>query len=191
MDARGGLCVDLGCSTGGFVSCWLHHGAREVYALDTGYGVLDFGLRRDGRVRVMERTNALHAAPADAVLRAGGARYVSVDLSWTPQHLALPAALGWLGGGGGRVVTLVKPHYEAGCPLWRERYGGALSDGVLAEDVASALTGEVLGWAERELGVRVEGVTRSPIVGGKSGRRRGRGGRRGGNAEYLALIARA
>ena len=61
VDAAGLICADLGSNTGGFVDCLLRRGAAKVYAIDTGYGVLDWKLRNDPRVVVMERTNAMHA----------------------------------------------------------------------------------------------------------------------------------
>ncbi|HMO24865.1 MAG TPA: SAM-dependent methyltransferase, partial [Tepidisphaeraceae bacterium] len=60
VEARDRVCADLGCSTGGFTDCLLQHGAAKVYAIDTGYGVLDWTLRKNPRVVVLERTNALH-----------------------------------------------------------------------------------------------------------------------------------
>ena len=64
VDVTGATCADLGCSTGGFVDCLLQRGATLVFAVDTAYGELAWKLRQDERVTVMERTNALHAAPA-------------------------------------------------------------------------------------------------------------------------------
>src|SRR6478609_4682733 len=63
LDPTGKTCADLGCSTGGFVSCWLHFGAAKVFAVDTAYGELAWTLRKDPRVVVMERSNALHTPP--------------------------------------------------------------------------------------------------------------------------------
>ena len=71
IDVSGMTCADLGCSTGGFVSCLLHRGAEKVYAVDTGYGVLDYTLRQYDRGVVMERSNALHTDPPAEVSEAG------------------------------------------------------------------------------------------------------------------------
>jgi 23S rRNA (cytidine1920-2'-O)/16S rRNA (cytidine1409-2'-O)-methyltransferase len=164
IDVRGLDCADFGCSTGGFTDCLLERGAARVIAIDTGYGVLDYRLRVDDRVEVRERTNALHAdAPA------GGVDLVVADMSWTPQRLVVPAALAWLRAGG-RLVTLIKPHYEAK----GEPEEAALDRGVLPEAEADAVARRV---AER---IGAAGLVRSPILGGKKKSR--------GNVEFLALV---
>jgi 23S rRNA (cytidine1920-2'-O)/16S rRNA (cytidine1409-2'-O)-methyltransferase len=171
LDVAGERCVDLGCSTGGFTDCLLQAGAAHVTAIDTGYGVLDYTLRVDDRVEVRERTNALHADPPTDAERFGVA---VVDMSWTPQRLCVPLALRWIKTDG-VIVTLIKPHYEA------REFGmeGLLEGGVLAEEDAERVMEKVVG-SLPGLGVRVEGVTRSPITGGK---KKGKG-----NVEYLALL---
>ena len=106
LSAAGLICADLGCSTGGFTDCLLQRGAAKVYAIDTAYGVLDWKLRKHGRVVVMERTNAMHATlPEPAAL-------IAIDAAWTRQCHILPAARRMLAPDG-TVVSLVKPHYEA------------------------------------------------------------------------------
>lgn len=173
LDVRGLLAADLGCSTGGFTDCLLRHGAAKVYAIDTAYGELAWKLRRDPRVVVMERTNALHAGPREPV------GVVVADMSWTPQRLVVPAGLAWLGLGG-RMVSLIKPHYELKALGRSLPRGGVLEEGEagrVAEEVAAGLV---------ELGARVHGMTRSPILGGKTGRGKG-----AGNAEWLVLLSRA
>lgn len=168
IDARGLICADLGSNVGGFVDCLIQGGAERVYAVDTGYGTLAWTLRKNPRVVVMERTNALHAEPVERV------DLVTIDLGWTPQRLALPAGRAWLKEGGS-IVTLIKPHYET-----RAEEKGLLRDGVLPEEDAARIaerTIEEIG----EMGLRVVGVCRSPILGGK--------GRKGGNAEWLARVA--
>src|SRR3954447_24899706 len=101
-----GVCADLGCSTGGFTDCLLQRGAGKVYAVDTGYGVLDWKLRKDPRVAVMERTNAMHVTLPEPV------DLVTIDVAWTRQRHILPAAARTLKTDG-RVISLIKPHYEA------------------------------------------------------------------------------
>jgi 23S rRNA (cytidine1920-2'-O)/16S rRNA (cytidine1409-2'-O)-methyltransferase len=170
IDVRGMRCVDLGCSTGGFTDCLLQAGAARVVAVDTGYGVLAYRLRIDPRVLVLERASALHVEiPAGE----GGVDLAVIDLGWTPQRLAIPAALRWLGPGG-RILTLVKPHYEA------EKLGkaGLLKGGVLEEADAQEIAREVIELMPA-LGVEVIGSTRSPLSGGKQ--------RSQGNAEWLVL----
>ena len=160
LDVSGRTCADLGCSTGGFTDCLLKRGAVRVYAVDTGYGVLDWTLRRDGRVVVMERTNAMHVVlpePADVV---------TIDVAWTRQRHILPAAAKVLAEGG-TVVSLVKPHYEAAASLLRK--------GILPTDALPAVLDAV--WADtRAAGFDVVGTVESPIKGAK------------GNTEVLALL---
>lgn len=178
LSATGLVCADFGCSTGGFTDCLLKAGADRVYAIDTAYGLIAWTLRNDPRVVVMERTNALHAAPPTG---ANGSPtlvdLVVADLSWTPQRLLIPAALKWLKPGG-RIVSLVKPHYET-------KEVGASDPprgGVLTEDEAQRVAMLV---KERlpEFGVRVVGFTKSPILGGA-----GKSGKGTGNVEYLAIL---
>jgi 23S rRNA (cytidine1920-2'-O)/16S rRNA (cytidine1409-2'-O)-methyltransferase len=172
LDVTGLDCADFGCNVGGFTDCLLNRGARKVTALDTGYGVLAWKLRSDDRVEVLERTNALHAkAPPE------GKDLVVIDLAWTKQRLALPAARGWLGENG-KIVTLIKPHYE----LPQEKRD-LLEDGFLPQEHAEGVLEEVLG-SMGGLGFRTLASTRSPLVGGKSSRKRGVPG----NVEFLALL---
>src|SRR3569832_1511543 len=98
FDVTGLICADLGCSTGGFTDCLLQRGAVKVYAIDTGYGVIDWKLRRDRRVVVLERTNAMHVTLEEPVDLA------TIDVAWTRQRNILPAAAGLLKPDG-RVIT--------------------------------------------------------------------------------------
>lgn len=186
VDVAGKVCADLGCSTGGFVSCLLHRGAAKVYAVDTGYGVLDYSLRQDDRVVVMERSNALHVDPpwiddpATEVTSACGVDLVSIDLGWTKQDKALAAALRWLSPTG-RVITLVKPHYEQPRDTPDKRGKGKPKPQPLDEPQARAIADEVLQQidADASLNLRVLGSCLSPIRGAK-----------GGNLEVLAWLER-
>ena len=172
LSVAGLRCADFGCNVGGFTDCLLKREAGHVLAIDTGYGVLAWKLRSDERVTVMERTNALHAEPP-----AQGVDLVVIDLAWTPQRLALPAARPWLAEGG-RVVSLIKPHYEL--PEDRKHL---LQGGFLPQELAPEVLKETLESMEG-LGFAVHGSTQSPLVGGKSSRKRGVPG----NIEYLALL---
>jgi 23S rRNA (cytidine1920-2'-O)/16S rRNA (cytidine1409-2'-O)-methyltransferase len=172
IDVSGMVCADFGCNIGGFTDCLLQRGAARVYAIDTGYGTLAWKLRNDPRVIVMERTNALHAdvpEPVDLVV---------IDLAWTPQRHAIPAARRWLKPGG-RIISLIKPHYE----LSDEEKQRLLADGRLdpaeAERVLSRILAGMPGY-----GVEAAAHTLSPITGGKSSR--GKSG--SGNIEFLALL---
>lgn len=165
MSVEGLDCADFGCNVGGFTDCLLRRGARRVYAVDTGYGVLEYRLRTDERVVVMERTNALHAEPP-----ADGVDLVVIDLAWTRQRLAVPAALRWLRAGG-RMITLVKPHYET-----ERAKGERLRRGALDPEEAARVFDRVLEEMPG-LGVKPLAQVISPITGAKSGR----------NVEYLVL----
>lgn len=168
LDLTGWVGADLGCSTGGFVDCQLQHGAVKVYAVDTAYGELAWKLRSDERVVVYERTNALHAEPPCGTASSPLCDVVSLDLGWTTQDKAIPAALGWLNDKPtARIVSLIKPHYESG----RHQ---------LTDDEADAETQRVIDHVLPGLGVEVLGHIRSPIRGAK-----------GGNLEHLALLRRS
>jgi 23S rRNA (cytidine1920-2'-O)/16S rRNA (cytidine1409-2'-O)-methyltransferase len=173
LDVTGLRCADFGSSTGGFTDCLLRAGAARVTCVDTGYGVLAYRLRTDPRVAVRERENALHAPPPPEAERP---ELVVIDMAWTPQRLCVPAALGWLAPGG-RVITLVKPHYE----LTKDEQRTLLVKGVLGEADAERITARVLG-SMPALGARVLGSIKSPILGG------GTRGKARGNAEWLALL---
>ena len=152
--------ADFGSNVGGFVQCLLAEGVVRVYAIDTGYGVLDWTLRNDARVIVMERTNALHVKLPEQV------DLVTVDTAWTRQQLILQSAWRVLKPDG-YVITLVKPQYEA---TKQERKGGVPSEtllpGILERaraDVAS-VGGQIIAECE------------SPMKGAR------------GNTEYLWLV---
>ena len=106
IEARGCIAADLGASVGGFTDCLLGRGAARVYAVDTAYGILDWRLRTDERVVVMDRSNALHVSLPEPV------DLVTIDAGWTPLGRSVPPALSMLRPGGG-VVALLKPQYEA------------------------------------------------------------------------------
>ncbi len=160
INPTGAICADLGCSTGGFVDCWLQHGAAKVYAVDTGYGVLDYKLRKDPRVVVMERTNAMHVVLPEPV------DLISIDVAWTRQRNILPSAKRLLKPGG-RVLTLIKPHYETDA--------GRLRGGILPDELFDSVVADVKQQIAR-CGFVVDDTVLSPIRGAK------------GNAELVALL---
>jgi 23S rRNA (cytidine1920-2'-O)/16S rRNA (cytidine1409-2'-O)-methyltransferase len=160
VDVGGHVCADLGSNAGGFVDCLLRRGALRVYAIDTGYGALEWKLRKDPRVVVMERTNALHAVLPQKVTR------VTIDVAWTRQRLILKAARQMLAEDA-RVITLIKPHYEADASLLRKGILPAES----VEAVLEAVENDI-----RAAGFEILGRVRSPIKGA------------GGNIEALALL---
>lgn len=115
IDLRDQVCVDVGASTGGFTDVMLRAGARQVYAVDVGYNLLDYRLRSDPRVRCMERTNARFLTPEDFDPRPA---FGATDVSFISLKAVLPAALGVLEGEDARFVALVKPQFEAAQPGW-------------------------------------------------------------------------
>ncbi|MBL9119778.1 MAG: TlyA family rRNA (cytidine-2'-O)-methyltransferase [Phycisphaerae bacterium] len=174
IDCTGLRCADFGCNVGGFTDCLLQRGAAHVIAIDTGYGALAWKLRTDARVEVRERTNALHAEPP-----AERVDLITIDLAWTPQRLAIPAALRWLKPDG-RILTLVKPHYEVEGEekAWLDR-------GFLPQDKAPIVLERVLATFP-SLGVRAVQTIQSPLLGGKTSKRLGVPG----NIEYVVLACR-
>jgi len=178
VDPRGMLCGDFGCSTGGFTDCLLQHGAAGVHSIDTAYGELAWTLRQDERVRVHERSNALHLEPADDVIERGGIDLGVIDLGWTRQSRALDAAAGWLKPGG-QIISLVKPHYEAEKSELGDK--GVL-DPELAEQIALRVRDSL-----PTLGYRVHGWVKSPVLGGAQGKKRKKKGK--GNPEWLVLVS--
>lgn len=159
IDPTGWVCADFGSSTGGFVDCLLQHGAKKVYAVETGYGQLDWGLRNDERVVVMERTNALRAQLPEKI------DLITIDTSWTRQEVIIPRALEHLRDKG-KIISLVKPHYEA--------RADQLAKGKLPEEEL----GTVMEGIKESLSqiITVKGLVESPIVGTK-----------GKNKEFLLL----
>ncbi len=105
IDVQQRIAVDLGSHQGGFVDCLLKHHAHSVYSVDTCYGTLAWSLRQDSRVRVYERTNAIHWVAPELV------DLVTIDLGWTRQHHILPNVIRWLKPQG-IVLSLLKPQYE-------------------------------------------------------------------------------
>jgi 23S rRNA (cytidine1920-2'-O)/16S rRNA (cytidine1409-2'-O)-methyltransferase len=162
VDPTGWVCADLGSNVGGFVDCLLQHGAAKVYAVDTSYGTLAWKLRKDSRVVVMERTNAMHATLPEQV------DLVTIDVAWTKQQHILPAAATMVKADG-RVLTLVKPHYEAAKDL--------LVRGVLPEEHLAAVVQEVRRQVS-EMGWRIVGQCPSLVPGA------------GGNREEWLMLER-
>src|SRR3989344_6349506 len=147
IDVRGNVCADLGCSTGGFTDCLLQHGAACVYAIDTGYGGLDWKLRQNSRVVVMERQNALHVQLPQQM------DFISIDVGWTKQGLILPHALSLLKPTG-NLVTLLKPHYEM---------GRAHLTGLASQEVAQQVVARL-----KNQGIKIKDMVLSPILGEKA-----------------------
>jgi len=160
LDVTGSVCADLGSNVGGFVDCLLQAGAAKVYAVEKGYGVVDFKLRRDARVIVKERADArLITLPESVDL-------VTLDVGWTRQRDILPAAQRLMKPEG-CIISLIKPHYEAQPD---QLDGGVLRDGFM-DAVLAGVERDIAG-----LNLRIDGRIKSPITG------------QAGNVEVLWLL---
>lgn len=156
-------CADLGSHVGGFVDCLIQLGAARVYSVDTSYGTLAWKLRKNDRVFVMERTNAMHVQLPETV------DLVTIDVGWTPQSKILPQVSTLLHSKS-HVVTLIKPHYEAKPDMLRD---GVLPDELVDEVISDISMGiETNGWD-------ILNSVPSPIRG------------HGGNREHFALLRRS
>lgn len=153
--------ADFGSSTGGFVDCSLQNGATRVYAVETGYGILDWGLRNNPQVVVLERTNAMHAKLPEKV------DLITSDTSWTKLEKVLPNIRKNLKPTGSAIV-LVKPHYEADAKHLRK--------GKLPDEAIEAVLEEVKQKIQ-EQSWKIEKMVESPII-----------GKKGGNREFLFLL---
>lgn len=143
------------------MDCLLKGGAKKIYAIDTGYGELDWNLRNNSKVAVMERTNAMHVKLPEL------ADLITIDVSWTKQKNILPNAFKNLKNGG-RVISLIKLHYEA--PKHYLRKGKLMEEKV--DEILEIVKQEI-----NESGGRINKIVESPLLGGK-----------GRNKEFLALI---
>jgi 23S rRNA (cytidine1920-2'-O)/16S rRNA (cytidine1409-2'-O)-methyltransferase len=165
LQVEGQICADVGASTGGFTDCLLQHGARRVYAIDVGYGILHWKLRQDSRVVVMERTNARYLGQL-----AEPVQLVTIDASFISLKILLPVVSGWFSPRGGQVIALIKPQFEAG------RREAARGDGVIRNpQIHTRVLKETLEFAQ-QAGYSLNGLLRSPLLGPK------------GNIEFLAWL---
>ena len=167
IDVRGARALDVGASTGGFTDCLLQRGAAGVTAVDVGYGQLDWRLRNDARVTVLERTNFRHL-PDDAF--AEPFDLIVIDTSFISLRTILARAAGYLAPAG-RIVALVKPQFEAG----RERLGRG---GVVRDPAVHRAVLHEVREAAASLGLPVAAVIASPLRGPA------------GNREFLIELAR-
>jgi 23S rRNA (cytidine1920-2'-O)/16S rRNA (cytidine1409-2'-O)-methyltransferase len=164
LGVEGRVCADIGASTGGFTDCLLQCGAVRVYAIDVGHGILDWKLRQDRRVIVMEGTNAryLEHLPEPVTL-------VTIDASFISLKVLLPVVRGWLSTSG-EVIALIKPQFEAG------RVQAARTRGVIRDpEIHRRVLLEVLAFSQ-QVGYQAYAVARSPLLGPK------------GNTEFLAYL---
>ncbi len=172
LSVDGKVCADVGASTGGFTDCLLQHGAARVYAIDVGHGVLDWKLRQDSRVMIMEGTNARYLERLPEAVQ-----LITIDASFISLKVLLPVVKNWfiseinsLMTSKGRIITLIKPQFEAG----RQQVGrgkGVIRDPAIHRQVLM----DVLDFA-LQLGYGIRGLIRSPITGPK------------GNVEFLVWL---
>jgi 23S rRNA (cytidine1920-2'-O)/16S rRNA (cytidine1409-2'-O)-methyltransferase len=163
LDVTSKVAADIGASTGGFTDCLLQHGASRVYAVDVGYGQLDYRLRRDERVVVMERVNARYpiSLPEKVDL-------VTIDLSFISVEKVIPSVAQLLKADG-YLVVLLKPQFEA-------RRGEVGKGGIVKKPpVHARVLGRFIAWAVSH-GFRLRGLVASPILGAE------------GNMEFWLLL---
>jgi 23S rRNA (cytidine1920-2'-O)/16S rRNA (cytidine1409-2'-O)-methyltransferase len=171
IDVSGCLALDIGASTGGFTDVMLQRGARRVVALDVGHGQLDWKLRSDARVLVIERLNARLLTPEQLPDDARVFDLVTIDVSFISLRHILPVVPALLAPGAG-VVALVKPQFEAG----RAEVG---TGGIVRDPAVQARVIEEVTAAADALGLQRAGLTASPIEGME------------GNREFLLHLRRA
>ena len=166
IEVTGKVCLDIGASTGGFTDCLLQRGAAHVIAVDTGYGQMDFKLRQDARVRLLEKTNARYLkrehvrVPIDLV---------AMDVSFISATLVLPAVIAAAlpdspdKRRGRQIIVLVKPQFEAG----REHVG---KGGIVRDEAAQLASVEKVRNEVKSLGAMQTDVIESPILGAEGNR---------------------
>jgi len=160
------VCADIGASTGGFTDCLLQNGAAKVYAIDVGYGLLDWNLRNDPRVIVLERINARSISALPETID-----FFSADVSFISLKKILQPASDWFGPGGGEAVILVKPQFEA------TREEAAVGAGVIRDpEIQARILRDILGFA-RKMDYLLNGLICSPLLGPE------------GNKEFLAWLS--
>jgi 23S rRNA (cytidine1920-2'-O)/16S rRNA (cytidine1409-2'-O)-methyltransferase len=166
IDVRTKICLDVGASTGGFTDCLLQHGAVRVVAIDTGYGQLDFKLRQDPRIKLLEKTNARYierTAIGETV------DLIVLDVSFISATLVLPAVTAAAfperasERAGRQIVILVKPQFEAG----RDQVG---KGGIVRDAAAHAAAVDRVKTTLQNLGATRTDVIESPILGAEGNR---------------------
>lgn len=164
LDVRGLACLDVGASTGGFTDCLLQRGARRVVAVDVGHNQLDWRIRQDERVEAREGVNARYLKPEDFSEKFDLA---VMDVSFISATKVIPAIVPLLTEQG-RFITLIKPQFEVG-------RGEVGKGGIVSDPAKHARVIEEVNQAAADVGLKVRGVTQSPIKGAD------------GNTEFLAL----
>lgn len=169
LDLTGWICADIGSSTGGFTDCLLQHGAGQVYCVDVGYGLLDWKLRQDQRVVVLERTNARYLSRE---LIPPALDLAVIDASFISLEPLLPPLLPFFAGKSVRILALVKPQFQL--PRELVAKGGVINDAALHQQALAMVQqfGE-------NLGLVCERVVPSGVRGAK------------GNQEFFMLLTNA
>jgi 23S rRNA (cytidine1920-2'-O)/16S rRNA (cytidine1409-2'-O)-methyltransferase len=166
IDVAGKVCMDVGTSTGGFTDCLLQRGAARVIAIDTGHGQIDFRIRQDARVRLLEKTNARYLTQQQV---GEVIDLVVMDVSFISATLVLPAVIAAslpetaAGRTGRQVIVLVKPQFEAG----RQQVG---KGGIVRDPVVQAAAVDKVRRALLTLGCTHADEIESPILGGEGNR---------------------
>ena len=169
VDVTGFVCSDSGASTGGFTDCLLQQGASKVFAIDVGYGQLDWKIRSDPRVVVMERTNVRYVTPDQL----GEPLDLSViDVSFISLNIVLPVIKTFLKPASGQVLCLIKPQFEAG----KDKVG---KKGVVREPATHQEVLDNFVSLADALGFKILGLTFSPVKGPE------------GNIEFLGHLTLA
>jgi 23S rRNA (cytidine1920-2'-O)/16S rRNA (cytidine1409-2'-O)-methyltransferase len=162
VDVKNKVALDVGASTGGFTHCLLSHGARQVYAVDVGYGQLDWKLRNDPRVVVLEKRNIRYLEATDLP---SAADIATIDVSFISLRLVLPTVRTLLRLGG-EIIALIKPQFEVG-------KGKVGKGGVVRSHDEHVRVIDEIKAAAATLGFTIQEVTESPLHGAK------------GNKEFL------
>jgi len=165
IDVNGKVCADIGASSGGFTDCLLQHGADRVYAIDVGYGILEWTLRNNPRVEVLERTNARNLEKLPQTVD-----FITADVSFISLKKVLLPASGWFSKSGGQAVVLIKPQFEA------DREESAKGAGVIQDPaIHQRILKDILEFAAAH-GFTPAGLIQSPLRGPA------------GNVEFLAWL---
>jgi len=166
IEVEGKVCLDVGASTGGFTDCFLQHGAARVIAVDTGYGQLDFKLRQDSRVTLLEKTNARFLSADQLGERVD---FVAMDVSFISATLVLPAVVDAAFPSlrterrEKQIVVLVKPQFEAG-----KQFVG--KGGIVRDETAQFAAVQRVRQVLLNLGVKHTDFIDSPILGAEGNR---------------------
>jgi len=166
INVTGKICLDVGASTGGFTDCLLQYGAARVIAIDTGHGQIDFRLRQDPRVRLLEKTNARYLTREQI---SESIDFIAMDVSFISATLVLPAVVAAAfpqspsERSGRKIVVLVKPQFEVG----REQVG---KGGIVRNEAARLAAVEKVRQEIIGLGFTKTDVIDSPILGAEGNR---------------------